>query len=151
MSPDTILDPMFDRLFDIGPVDHVVIEVTEHAPVRDYERLAAALQPLRERGLRLAVDDAGSGYSGLRHILRLAPDILKLDIDLTRGINTDRSRHAMSVALVRFAEEMDMVTVAEGIETEEELEALRELAVPWGQGYLLGRPGPLPLAIATAS
>jgi EAL domain-containing protein (putative c-di-GMP-specific phosphodiesterase class I)/CheY-like chemotaxis protein len=151
MSPDTILDPMFDRLFDIGPVDHVVIEVTEHAPVRDYERLATALQPLRERGLRLAVDDAGSGYSGLRHILRLAPDILKLDIDLTRGINTDRSRHAMSVALVRFAEEMDMVTVAEGIETEEELEALRELAVPWGQGYLLGRPGPLPLAIATAS
>jgi EAL domain-containing protein (putative c-di-GMP-specific phosphodiesterase class I)/CheY-like chemotaxis protein len=151
MSPDTIRDPMFDRLFDIGPVDHVVIEVTEHAPVRDYERLAASLEPLRERGLRLAVDDAGSGYSGLRHILRLAPDILKLDIDLTRGISTDRSRHAMSVALVRFAEEMDMVTVAEGIETEEELEALRELAVPWGQGYLLGRPGPLPLAVATAS
>ncbi|HEX2025501.1 MAG TPA: EAL domain-containing protein [Actinomycetota bacterium] len=151
VSPDTVMDPMFARLLDAAPVGHVVLEVTEHAPVRDYGRLAAALDPLRERGLRLAVDDAGSGYAGLRHILRLAPDILKLDIDLTRGISTDRARHAMSVALIRFAEEMDMTVVAEGIETDQELEALRELGVPWGQGYLLGRPGPLPLAVATAS
>jgi EAL domain-containing protein (putative c-di-GMP-specific phosphodiesterase class I)/CheY-like chemotaxis protein len=151
VSPATIVDPMFARLFDGAAVDHVVIEVTEHAPVRDYGRLAAALQPLRDRGLRLAVDDAGSGYAGLRHILRLGPDILKLDIDLTRGIGKDRARHAMSVALIRFAEEMGMVIVAEGIETEDELAALRELGVPWGQGYLLGRPGPLPLAIAATA
>jgi EAL domain-containing protein (putative c-di-GMP-specific phosphodiesterase class I)/CheY-like chemotaxis protein len=148
-SPETLLDPVLQGLFADAPLDRVVVEVTEHAPVEDYERLAHALRPFRDRGLRLAVDDAGSGYAGLRHILRLAPDILKLDIDLTRGVTSDRARHAMAAALITFAEEMDLTIVAEGIEREEELEALHELRVPWGQGFLLARPGPLPLPMAS--
>jgi EAL domain-containing protein (putative c-di-GMP-specific phosphodiesterase class I)/AmiR/NasT family two-component response regulator len=151
MSPATILDPMFVGLFADAPVDRVVLEVTEHAQVEDYDLLGAALRPFRERGLRLAVDDAGSGYAGLRHILRLAPDLVKLDIELTRGIERDRARRALAEALITFAEAMDLVIVAEGIETAEELEALRALGVPSGQGYFLARPGPLPLATGVAA
>jgi EAL domain-containing protein (putative c-di-GMP-specific phosphodiesterase class I)/CheY-like chemotaxis protein len=146
MSPATILDPMFVGLFTQVPVHRVVLEVTEHAKVEDYDLLGAALRPFRERGLRLAVDDAGSGYAGLRHILRIAPDIVKLDIELTRGIEHDRARRALAEALITFAEAMDMVIVAEGIETADELAALRALGVPSGQGYFLARPGPLPVA-----
>jgi EAL domain-containing protein (putative c-di-GMP-specific phosphodiesterase class I)/CheY-like chemotaxis protein len=150
MSPATILDPMFVGLFADAAVDRVVLEVTEHAQVEDYDLLAAALRPFRERGLRLAVDDAGSGYSGLRHILQLAPDIVKLDIELTRGIDRDRARRALAQAMITFAEAMDLMIVAEGIETIEQLEALQALGVPWGQGFFLARPKPLPLATTAA-
>jgi EAL domain-containing protein (putative c-di-GMP-specific phosphodiesterase class I)/CheY-like chemotaxis protein len=149
LSPATIVDPLFAGLFSGAPVDRVVVEITEHARVDDYDLLAQSLRPHRERGLRLAVDDAGSGYAGLRHIIRLAPDILKLDIDLTRGIGEDRARRAMAAALITFAEEMGLTIVAEGIETAQELETLKALGVPCGQGYLLGRPGPLPLSMVT--
>jgi EAL domain-containing protein (putative c-di-GMP-specific phosphodiesterase class I) len=89
------------------------------------------------------VDDAGAGFAGLQHVLRLRPDILKLDIALTNGINRDPARRALSTALISFAAEIDAVIVAEGIETREELETLRSLGVPWGQGYHLGRPSEL--------
>jgi EAL domain-containing protein (putative c-di-GMP-specific phosphodiesterase class I) len=150
MSPATILDPMFVGLFADGPVDRVVLEVTEHAQVEDYDLLAEALRPFRDRGLRLAVDDAGSGYAGLRHILRLAPDIVKLDTELTRGIEQDRARRALAEALITFAEAMNLVIVAEGIETSDELQALRALGVACGQGFHLGRPRPLPLRTRSA-
>jgi EAL domain-containing protein (putative c-di-GMP-specific phosphodiesterase class I)/CheY-like chemotaxis protein len=149
LSPATIVDPLFAGVFGDAPVDRVVVEITEHARVDDYDLLARALRPYRERGLRLAVDDAGSGYAGLRHIIRLAPDILKLDLDLTRGIGEDRARRAMAAALITFGEEMGLTIVAEGIETTKELDALQALDVPCGQGYLLGRPGPLPLSMVT--
>jgi EAL domain-containing protein (putative c-di-GMP-specific phosphodiesterase class I) len=150
MSPATVLDPMFVGLFGDAPVNRVVLEITEHAQVEDYDLLAAAIRPFRERGLRLALDDAGSGYAGLRHILRLAPDIVKLDIELTRGIERDRARRALAEAMITFAEAMDMVIVAEGIETGEELEALRALGVACGQGHHLARPEPLPLVTEAA-
>jgi EAL domain-containing protein (putative c-di-GMP-specific phosphodiesterase class I)/CheY-like chemotaxis protein len=150
MSPAAILDPMFVGLFADGPVDRVVLEVTEHAQVEDYDLLAEALRPFRDRGLRLAVDDAGSGYAGLRHILQMAPDIVKLDTELTRGIEQDRARRALAEALITFAEAMDLVIVAEGIETPDELQALRALGVPCGQGFHLGRPKPLPLRTRSA-
>lgn len=92
-----------------------------------------------------AVDDAGSGYASLRHILRLKPDIIKLDIDLTRAIDLDPARRALAAALVTFADKIGAIIVAEGIETASELDTLRELGVTYGQGYHLARPGPLPL------
>ena len=128
------------------PAERVVIEVTENAPVPDYEALRAGLQPLRAIGGRLAIDDAGAGFASLRHIVRLAPDIIKLDVALTRDVDTDRARRAMAAALVSFAIEMDIVIVAEGVETQAEFDALRSLGVRHGQGYFLGRPGELPVA-----
>jgi EAL domain-containing protein (putative c-di-GMP-specific phosphodiesterase class I)/CheY-like chemotaxis protein len=144
LSPETVLsfrlEPMLDRL----PADRLVLEITEHAHIADYGKLREALANLRRAGLRLAIDDAGAGYASLRHILQLAPDCIKLDISLTRDINIERSQRAMAAALVAFAGETGATIVAEGIETAEELATLRDLGVEFGQGYYLGRPGPLP-------
>lgn len=123
------------------PPDRLVIEVTEHAPVQDYLGLGQALEPIRARGAKLAVDDAGAGFASLRHILRLAPDIIKLDIALTRDIDTDRARRALASGLIAFASEMGASIIAEGIETPGEIAALRELGVVFGQGYFLAPPG----------
>lgn len=126
------------------PPERIALEVTEHAPVPDYRALADALRFLTGNGGRLAIDDAGAGFASLRHILRLGPDIIKLDISLTRDIDTDRARRAMAAALVSFGNEMGTVLVAEGIETQAELDTLRALGVRHGQGYFLGRPAELP-------
>lgn len=144
LSPDVPAAQAFAHSFPDVPGDRVVVEVTEHTAVDDYPALLGALEGLRSRGVRLAIDDAGAGYASLRHILRLSPDFIKLDVDLTRGIDTDRKRRALAKALIAFASETGSVMVAEGIETEEELKALRHLGVTLGQGYHLARPGPLP-------
>ena len=110
------------------------------------EELEYALRPLRARGMRLSVDDAGAGHSSFRHILRLHPDYIKLDISLTRDIDTDRNRRALAAALIGFAHETGAELIAEGVETESELATLRELGVHKAQGYLLGRPAPFEAA-----
>lgn len=121
-------------------MDRLVLEITEHAEVGDYDALRGALAPLRRAGARLAIDDAGAGYSSLRHILQLGPDIIKLDMGLTRSIDRDSARRAMASALTCFARETDCQIVAEGIENDLELAALKALGVAKGQGYVLGRP-----------
>jgi EAL domain-containing protein (putative c-di-GMP-specific phosphodiesterase class I) len=120
----------------------IVLEITEHEAVEDYDSLLLALEELRGKGVRVAIDDAGAGFASMRHTVRMAPDIVKLDISLTRDIDTDRARHAMAAALMSFAEEMGMTVVAEGIETEAELTTLLGLGVPHGQGYYLAVPTP---------
>jgi len=120
----------------------LVVEVTEHAPIEDYDAVAQAVRSLRTLGVRLAVDDVGAGYASLRHILRLDPQVLKLDISLCRGIAEDRARQALAAALISFARGIAAQVIAEGIELEEDLDALVGLGVEHGQGYLLGRPGP---------
>jgi len=144
LSPTAILSAQSDLVRTRLADERVVVEVTEHAPVADYDALERALAPVRAEGGRLAIDDAGAGFASLRHILRLDPDIIKLDIGLTRGIDLDRGRRSLATALIAFGAEMGTTIVAEGIETEAELEALRSLGVRYGQGYHLGRPGELP-------
>jgi EAL domain-containing protein (putative c-di-GMP-specific phosphodiesterase class I)/CheY-like chemotaxis protein len=146
VSPATAVQDELLGLLGSAPGSRLVLELTEHARIDDYDTLVPAIDALRDRGIRIAIDDAGAGYSGLRHILRLRPDILKLDVALTRDIDTDPARRALATGMVSFANELDAVVIAEGIETDAELAVLRSLDVPWGQGYHLGRPGPVPLA-----
>jgi EAL domain-containing protein (putative c-di-GMP-specific phosphodiesterase class I) len=127
------------------PRDRVVLELTEHAQITDFTEVNGCLAPHRAAGLRLAIDDTGAGYASFHHLLQLQPDIIKLDIELTRDIDSDPARRSLAVALTAFAAEVGAEVIAEGIETEAELQVLRDLHVPWGQGYHLGRPGPLPL------
>lgn len=122
------------------PLDRVVIEVTEHARVADYNALRSDLEALRAGGGRLAVDDAGAGFASLRHIVRLEPDVIKIDMSITRGIDRDRRKRAVARGLTSFATEIGTAVVAEGVETDDEIAALRELGVAYGQGYRLGRP-----------
>jgi EAL domain-containing protein (putative c-di-GMP-specific phosphodiesterase class I)/AmiR/NasT family two-component response regulator len=146
LSPESVTSSMFRDIFLSTSVEKVVVEITEHAAVQDYAALANALREFRMGGGRLAVDDAGAGFASLRHILRLGPDIIKLDVTLTRGIDVDEASQAMAGALATFASKTHATIVAEGIETAEELSALRDLGIFQGQGYLLARPGHLPLA-----
>jgi len=146
LSPDTAQAGNFEAALLGLPWERTVLEITEHAQVPDYLALRDALTPFRKRGARLAVDDAGAGFASLRHILHLEPDIIKLDISITRNVDADRSRRALAAALASFGEEMGIELVAEGIETRAELEALRALGVAFGQGYFMGRPAPEPTA-----
>jgi len=148
VSPQTILGGAFHALFEILPVKRLMLEITEHAVIDDYAPLMALLAPLRARGLRLAVDDAGSGYASMRHILALKPDLIKLDISLIRNIDRDPGRRALAAALILFADQTGSEVVAEGVENERELAVLLELGVQKAQGYLLGYPGALPVRAA---
>lgn len=143
VSPQTILGGGVGRVLAGHPLDRLMLEVTEHASIQDYLRLAELLAPLRRGGLRLAVDDAGAGYASFRHILKLKPDVIKLDSSLIRNVDSDTGSRALAAALIRFAEETGCKVVAEGVETEAELAMLRRLQVNKAQGYLLGRPAPL--------
>lgn len=124
-----------------GP-DRVILELTEHLKVEDYPRLNARLAPLRKRNTFLAIDDTGAGISSLTHVLKLAPDVIKLDREITSGIDFDPVRRALTSALVGFAAESGALVVAEGIETASELTTLQDLGVLYGQGFYLGRPAP---------
>jgi diguanylate cyclase (GGDEF)-like protein len=130
----------------------LVLEITEEALVRDYGALRRAVDPLLERGVRVAVDDMGAGYSGLRHAIDLHPAYLKLDRALISGVDRDPKRAALVDALLRYAEHAGSHIVAEGVETDGELATLRRLGVPYAQGYLLARPAqpwpPLSIALA---
>lgn len=118
--------------------------MTERHEVLDYEPLATALSPLRRAGLRIAVDDAGAGFASMRHILELKPDLIKLDRDIIAGIDTDPGQRALGAAMVGFATEIGAGLVAEGIETDAELEMVARLGMGTAQGYLLGRPSTEP-------
>jgi EAL domain-containing protein (putative c-di-GMP-specific phosphodiesterase class I) len=145
LSPQT-LAAWPSLLLEEAAARRLVLELTEHAPVDDYDDLAARLAEVRAAGIRIAVDDVGAGFANFRHILHLAPDLIKMDAALTHGIHADRSRRALASALISFAAELDATIVAEGIETQAELDTLRRLGVRHGQGYFIARPGPLPLA-----
>jgi EAL domain-containing protein (putative c-di-GMP-specific phosphodiesterase class I) len=149
-SPETLLSDALTASLEPAAASRIVLEITEHATIDDYSKLLTAIRALRRTGARLAVDDAGAGYSSLRHILALQPDIIKLDISLTRNVNRDPARRALAAALVHFARATKSEILAEGVETDLELQTLRELGVDSVQGYYLGRPMPLDAAVALA-
>jgi EAL domain-containing protein (putative c-di-GMP-specific phosphodiesterase class I) len=142
LSPDAMCSAVLvDQLRRHSP-ERLVLEMTEHAQVADYQQLATVIDELRGSGVRLAVDDAGAGFSSLQHILRLHPDIIKLDLTLTRDIHRDPVRRALAASLVTFAREISAELVAEGVESAAEVGALRQLGVSCGQGFGLARPEP---------
>lgn len=143
-SAPTLLSPELAAALAPAPADRLVVELTEHTEVADYPGLRRALASLRAGGVRVAVDDTGAGYAGLDSLLGLEPDIVKLDLSLCQGVATDPARQAMVWALSWFARKTGATLVAEGIENPQDLHELSSLGVPFGQGFLLGRPGPLP-------
>jgi EAL domain-containing protein (putative c-di-GMP-specific phosphodiesterase class I)/CheY-like chemotaxis protein len=146
VSPETLARAGFRKLLENVDGGRIVVEVTEHAPIEDYDRMNGALDRLRCLGVKLAIDDAGAGFASLRHIVRLNPDFIKLDRTLIDGIETDRSRQALAAGLISFAEKIDATIIAEGIERSSEVAALTELGVGYGQGFFIARPAPLPLS-----
>jgi EAL domain-containing protein (putative c-di-GMP-specific phosphodiesterase class I) len=143
VSPPALLGPRVQAVFaGQGDLRGVVVEVTEQERVDDYDALHAALAPLRAAGAHVAVDDAGAGFASLQHIVRLRPEFVKIDRELVAGIDVDETKAAVVETLGIFASRVDAWVIAEGVETERELERLAGLKVPLAQGYLLGRPKP---------
>lgn len=140
-SPELIVSGRLAPLLAGLDPARIVLEITEHATVTDYDALTSALRPIRERGIRIAVDDAGAGYASMRHILSLKCEIIKLDMSLTRDVDSDPGRRALARGLISFASDIGSDITAEGIETRGELEVLRDLGVQKAQGYYLSRPG----------
>ncbi len=144
LGPGALLGPGLARLLEGRPLERIVLELTEHAPVTDYDELTATLKPYREAGLGLAVDDAGAGYASLTHVLAVRPDLLKIDMALTRGSDVDLPRRTLLCALVGFAKDTGSRVVAEGVETEGELAAIHGCGVELAQGFLLAKPSASP-------
>lgn len=148
VSPSTIATPEFTGSLaqaDV-PNDRIVVELTEHALIENYEQVRDSVDKLRAMGVRLAVDDVGAGFSTLRHVLQLHPDIVKLDRSLVAGLNKDGAQLHMVSALARVAQQMDAVVIAEGIEEPDEVNALWSVGVELGQGFLLAVPDPEPMS-----
>jgi EAL domain-containing protein (putative c-di-GMP-specific phosphodiesterase class I) len=147
LSPSTICDRTVQSLLESTDVPHrrLVIEITEHARIPDYKQAASVIEALRAKGVRLAVDDAGAGWASFRHILSLRPDIIKMDRSLTRGVDVDPARRALAMALAIFAGEVGATVVAEGVETDGEVRALRLAGIHRGQGFILSPPQALPV------
>ncbi|MEA2210785.1 MAG: hypothetical protein QOF83_733 [Solirubrobacteraceae bacterium] len=130
------------------PLSSLVIEITEHVAIDAYADLLGEIEQLRDRGLRVAVDDAGAGYASLRHVIELKPDIVKIDRSLIHGLAEDCARRVAVSAFVSVARDLGATVVAEGVELRADRDAVQELGVHAAQGYLLGRPSTDPETVS---
>jgi len=143
LSPALVLEGKAIRSLVGGVRQRVVVEITEHTAIADYDAFHRAVEALGP-SVRLAVDDAGAGFASFRHILELRPAFVKLDRWIVAGIDRDPAKQALVAGMRQFARSTRCELIAEGVETENERTALVALGIRLAQGYLLGRPGPLP-------
>jgi EAL domain-containing protein (putative c-di-GMP-specific phosphodiesterase class I)/putative methionine-R-sulfoxide reductase with GAF domain len=147
LSPQLVGHPaLVPALEGAGP-QRIVLELTEHVAVEDYPTVRRVLDGLRSMGMQLAIDDTGAGFASLSHILKLHPDIIKLDRELIRGIDGDPVRQSLATAIVHFAADIGADVVAEAVETPSELAAVRDLGIRLAQGFLLAWPAGLEEAV----
>ncbi|MEO5903350.1 MAG: EAL domain-containing protein [Gemmatimonadaceae bacterium] len=145
VDPHDFTDPMFTELdLDVADPTRVVLEITERTAIRDYPKFRGRLKDFRDRGYRFAVDDAGSGYAGLGSIANLEPNFIKLDISLINCIDTNFIKQSLVEGMVRFANDQNAMVIAEGVETAEEYETVKQLGVHLVQGFYLHPPTPEP-------
>ena len=142
LSPEALTDREVLGLVLDAADRRIAVEVTEHRRVDDYPALLTARRELRLAGIPVAVDDAGAGYSSLQHVLKLEPEVIKLDAALVTGVDHDPAKQALIGAMQAFAGDVGATVVAEGVEAEGEHRALVERGVSCGQGWLFGRPQP---------
>lgn len=122
------------------PLERIIFEFTEDEQIADTDHLKRIMQEYRHQGFRTAIDDFGAGFSGLRLLAEIQPDLIKIDMDLIRGIDQDRPRRVIVRSIIEMAEELDIDVICEGIETEGERDTLQDLGVTLMQGYLFARP-----------
>lgn len=147
VDPEVINDPHFERgltkeLLKTTNLSSksIVFEITERTAIKDYKNFKKVLGNYKNQGYFIAIDDAGSGYSGMKTIKETVPHFIKVDMDLIRDIHKDKFKQSIIKALVNLSNEMDIKLIAEGIEIKEELEVLMDLGVYGGQGYLIQKP-----------
>lgn len=151
IEPDSIHDPQLlepsflRRLEESGLTPRrIVLEMTEHTAVSDFGAVRRTLQEFRKMGFRLAMDDVGSGYSGLQAIAEISPDYIKVDMTLVRNLDTHPIKRELISTIRRFTDTTGITLVAEGVETHEELASLIDAGVRCAQGFLFARPASPP-------
>ena len=126
-------------------LDDIVIEITEHHPVSDFSPMVSALERLRKRGIKIAIDDLGAGYSSLRQWSEIRPDYVKIDGHFIQNIHEDAVKRQFVRSICEIASNMGSRVIAEGIESEDELETVRSMEIDYLQGYLIARPNANPV------
>ncbi len=147
--PTMVQDPGFrekelDRILadiNLSP-SNIVLEITEREAIENVDLFQKAMSYYSDRGFQIAVDDVGAGYASLEMVVHLRPSLLKLDLSIVRGIHESRVKREVAKTLQNLAQDLDALVIAEGVETEEEYSSLMQIGIPFGQGYLFGRPGP---------
>ncbi|MGZ9810989.1 sensor domain-containing phosphodiesterase [Pseudoroseicyclus sp. H15] len=142
-SPETVASGLLPGLLANVSASCVVVELTEHTFVQNFDRVCEELDILRSLGVRIAADDVGAGHSGLTQLLWLQPEVMKLDRQLVSGLDTNSAKRSLVTGMMHFAQDIGARIVAEGVETAAEDEVLRGLGVHKGQGYYYGRPASL--------
>jgi EAL domain-containing protein (putative c-di-GMP-specific phosphodiesterase class I)/GGDEF domain-containing protein len=143
VDPHDFTDPMFNDLdMDVADPSKVVLEITERTAIRDYPKFRGRLKEFRDKGYRFAVDDAGSGYAGLGSIANLEPNFIKLDISLINCIDVNFIKQSLVEKMVGFGNDQHAMVIAEGVETAEEYETVKQLGVHLVQGFYLHPPEP---------
>jgi len=150
-SVETVCSPLLQNSLQGMSPNRIVLELPEDTVIDNFERTRVHIDRLIGQGYRLAMDDLVRGRIDLWYLVRLRPSIIKVDLSVTRNIDHDVSKQALVNGLRLLGEVLRAEVVAEGIEREGELECLQDLGVQFGQGYLLGRPGPLREGIAQGS
>lgn len=142
LHPDDLMDPELDNPeCDLVAISsRVVLEITERASLANLEEVRARLVDLRSAGFRIAVDDLGAGYAGLTSLATLQPEIVKIDMSLIRGVDTDNTRQRLVASITHACKDMGILVVAEGIETPEERDAIVDLGCDLLQGFRFARP-----------
>lgn len=150
VSAKGVFDPEFINgrfMNKIEETDHsvkdVVLEITERLAIKDLELFKATVRRLKDSGFSVAIDDVGAGYSTLHTIAELKPSYLKYDMSLIRDINKDAIKRDLLESLIPFAKKIDAVIIAEGVETKDEFEVLKEMGIEYAQGFYFAKPGPL--------
>jgi len=147
VNPNIMHDPKFKNGFTKEFLNqykieapNIIFEITERNAIEDISIFKSAINHYRDQGFKIAIDDTGSGYSGLNLISEIDPNFIKLDIDLIRDIDTNSLKYALVKGMVEFSKVSSIQIIAEGIETRTELETLVNLGVQFGQGYFIQRP-----------
>ena len=143
ISPESVSNGALEAYLLDRSLKRIVLELTEHEAIEDYQDLVAHLYPMRQNALRIAVDDAGAGYASFRHILHLRPDLIKMDNSLTLNIEHKPESRALAAAILGFASQTSAEVVAEGVENAEAQSVLHALGAQRGQGYHIAAPMPL--------
>jgi EAL domain-containing protein (putative c-di-GMP-specific phosphodiesterase class I) len=122
------------------PLDALIFEITEQEQVVDHRHLLNIIEEYKRMGFRTAIDDFGAGYSGLNLLAKFQPDLIKLDMELIRGIDGDAVRRAIVLSIVMVCRDLSIGIIAEGVETEAEYRALRDCGIGLFQGFLFAKP-----------
>lgn len=149
VAPNIIHDPRFQKGFTREIIAkykidaaNIIFEITEKTSIDDYRSFRRVLDNYTSQGYKIALDDTGSGYSGLKLLAETRPQFVKIDMDLVRDIDKDSLKYALMKAFYEFSLATDIKIIAEGIETLDELNALIDIGIPYGQGYLMQKPAP---------